>query len=50
MEYITFGRFGREEHWKKDKEVFLTQLKELISELSKNEELYEKANEIENIL
>lgn len=47
MEYITFGRFGREEHWKKDKEVFLTQLKELISELSKNRELYEKANEIE---
>ena len=47
MEYITFGRFGREEHWKQDKEVFLTQLKKLISELSKNEELYEKANEIE---
>ena len=44
-EYITFGRFGREEHWKKDKEVFLAQLKVLISTLVNNEGLYEKSNE-----
>ena len=47
MEYITFKRFGREEHWAKDKEIFLIKLKELIAELTKNEELYEKADEIE---
>ena len=47
MEYITFGRYGRKEHWEKDKELFLTKLRELISDLTKNEKLYEKADEIE---
>ena len=47
MDFITFGRFGREEHWKRDKGLFLTRLKELISELTKNEVSYEKENEIE---
>ena len=47
MAYVTFGRFGKEEQWKRDKEVFLDELRNLISELTKNEELYAKANEIE---
>ena len=46
-EYVTFGRFGREEHWKRDKEVFLIKLKYLISSLVNNKELYEKSSEIE---
>ena len=40
MEYITFRRFGPKEYWEKDKEFFLIKLKELITELTKNEELY----------
>lgn len=47
MDYITFGRFGREEHWKRDRGLFLTRLKDLISQLTKNEMSYEKENEIE---
>ena len=47
MEYITFGRFGREEYWKKDREIFLDELRRLVSELAKNKDLYEKANENE---
>ena len=50
MTYITFGRFGKEEQWKRDKEVFLEELRLLISTITKNEEnneLYAKANEFE---
>ena len=47
MDFITFGRFGGEEHWKRDKGLFLTRLKYLISELTKNEVSYEKENENE---
>ena len=42
MDYITFGRFGREELWKRDRGLFLTRLKDLISQLTKNEMSYEK--------
>ena len=50
MTYITFGRFGKEEQRKRDKEVFLEELRLLITTITKNEEnkeLYAKSNEIE---
>jgi hypothetical protein len=35
MPLITFGRIGYEKYWKKDKEVFLENLKEFAKDLSK---------------
>ena len=50
MAYITFERFGKKEQWEKEKEIFLDELRLLVSRLTKNKEnkeLYAKANEIE---
>ena len=50
MAYISFGRFGKKEQWDKEKELFLDELRLLVSEITKNKEnkeLYAKANEIE---
>ena len=48
MQLVTFGRFGYEKHWKKDKEVFLENLKEFAKDLSKfDKELSKKDNEKE---
>ena len=48
MPLITFGRIGYEKHWKKDKEVFLENLKRFAKELSKfDKELSKKDNEKE---
>jgi hypothetical protein len=48
MQLETFGRFGYEKHWKKDKDVFLENLKEFAKDLSKfDKELSKKDNEKE---
>ena len=49
MDFITFCRFGREEHWRKDRIIFLKQLRNLITVLAPYEdrELYKTANETE---
>ena len=50
MAYITFERFGKKKQWDRDKEIFLYELRLLISRLTKNKEnkeFYSKANEIE---
>ena len=50
MAYVTFGRFGKKEQWERDKEIFLDELRYLMSRITKeeeNKEIYAKANEIE---
>ena len=50
MAYISFGRFGKEEQWEREKEIFLDELRLLVSSITKNKEnkeLYTKANETE---
>ena len=50
MAYISFGRFGKKEQWEGEKEIFLDELRLLVSRITKNEEnkeLYAKANETE---
>ena len=50
MAYITFERFGKKEQWEGDKEIFLDELRLLMTRITKNEEnkeIYAKANEIE---
>ena len=50
MAYITFGRFGKKDQEEKEKEIFLDELRRLLSEITKNEEskkFYAKANETE---
>ena len=50
MAYISFGRFGKKEQWEGEKEIFLEELRLLVSTITKNKEnkeLYAKANEIE---
>ena len=50
MAYISFGRFGKKEQWDRENEIFLDELRLLLSIITKNKEnkeLYAKANEIE---
>ena len=50
MAYISFWRFGKEEQWEREKEIFLDELRLLVSSITKNKEkkeLYTKANETE---
>ena len=50
MAYISFWRFGKEEQWEREKEIFLDELRLLVSCITKNKEkkeLYTKANETE---
>ena len=50
MAYISFGRFGKEEQQGREKEIFLDELRLLLSIITKNKEnkeLYAKANENE---
>ena len=50
MAYVTFGRFGKKEQWGKEKEIFLDELRLLMSRITKNgenKELYAKSNETE---
>ena len=50
MAYISFGRFGKKEQWGKEKEIFLDELRLLMSRITKNgenKELYSKSNETE---
>ena len=50
MAYITFERFGKKDQEEKEKEIFLDELRRLLSEITKNEEskkFYAKANETE---
>lgn len=44
MSLITFGRFGNEEDWKKDKKILLDFKKRLVLNLSGYEISYESAN------
>ena len=50
MAYISFGKFGKKEQWGKEKEIFLDELRLLMSRITKNgenKELYAKSNETE---
>ena len=50
MAYIGFGRFGKKEQREGEKEIFLDELRLLVSSITKNKEkkeLYAKANETE---
>ena len=50
MAYISFGRFGKKEQWDREKEIFLEELRLLMSRITKNgenKELYAKSNETE---
>lgn len=47
MKFITFGRFGHIKDLKKDKEIFLEFLKELVCRLSYDKKLSEKLDDIE---
>ena len=38
MAYISFGKFGKKEQWGKEKEIFLDELRLLMSRITKNEE------------
>ena len=47
MAYISFGRFGKKEQWDREKEIFLEELRLLMSRITKNgenKELYAKSN------
>ena len=50
MAYISFGKFGKKEQWDREKEIFLEELRLLMSRITKNgenKELYAKSNETE---
>ena len=50
MAYITFGWFRKKDQWERDKEIFLDELRFLMTRITKNEEnkeIYAKANETE---
>ena len=36
MAYISFGRFEKKEQWGKEKEIFLVELRLLVSRITKN--------------
>ena len=38
MAYISFGRFGKKEQWEGEKEIFLDELRLLVSSITKNKE------------
>ena len=38
MAYISFGKFGKKEQWGKEKEIFLDELRLLMSRITKNGE------------
>ena len=47
--FVTFGKFGREEHWKNDRKIFLDKLRDLIEDYTGNLIDYKESSELEII-
>ena len=45
--FVTFGKFGREEHWKNDRKIFLDKLRDLIADYTGNLIDYKESSEKE---
>ena len=50
MAYITFERFGKKEQWEGDKEIFLDELRLLMTRITKNENSSKDIKEKINII